>query len=66
MYSKLQLGLSRYKFIWKLDEIFNRLLKLQDEIKNPKNVGIKNDLRIVHSELAEEFTTYLQYLKVNQ
>lgn len=66
MYSKLQLGLSRYKFIWKLDEIFKRLLKLQEEIKNPKNAGIVNDLRIIHSELAEEFTTYLQYLKVNQ
>ena len=39
MYSRLQLGLSRYKLIWKLDEIFIRLLKwkaneLIDE--NPK------------------------------
>jgi len=66
MHSKLQLGLSRYKLIWKLDEIYIRLLKLQNEIKNPKNAGMINDLRIIHSELAEEFTTYLQYLKVNQ
>lgn len=66
MYSKLQLGLFRYKIIWKLDEIFNHLIKLQAEIRNPINVDIVTDLRIVHSELTEEFTTYLQYLKVNQ
>ena len=66
MHLKLQLGLLRYKFIWKLDEVFNRLLKLQDEIRNPKNAEIRDDLRIIHSELAEEFTKYLQYLKVNQ
>jgi hypothetical protein len=66
MYSKLHLGLSRYSLIWKLDEIYDKLIKLQNEIKNPKNINIKNDLRIVHSELAEEFVSYLQYLKVNQ
>lgn len=66
MHSKLNLGLSRYSLIWKLDEIYDRLVKLQNEIKNPKNKSIKNDLRIIHSELAEEFMDYLQYLKVNQ
>ena len=66
MFSKLQLNLSRYKFIWKLDEIYTRLLKLQEQIRDPKNDKIKNDLRIVHSELAEEFTTYLRYLKSTQ
>lgn len=66
MHSKLNLGLSRYSLIWKLDEIYDRLFKLQNEIKNPKNKDIKNDLRIIHSELAEEFMTYLKYLKVNQ
>ncbi len=66
MFSKLQLGLVRYKLIWKLDEILDRLSKLQTEIHNPRNTLIKNDLRIIHSELSEEFTTYLQYLKVNQ
>ncbi|WP_432410915.1 hypothetical protein [Rasiella sp. SM2506] len=66
MYSKLNLGLSRYSLIWKLDEINDKLIKLQTEIANPKNLKIKNDLRIVHSELAEEFINYLQYLKVNQ
>lgn len=66
MFSKLQLNLSRYKFIWKLDEIWVRLLKLQDQINDPKNLKIKNDLRIIHSELAEEFTVYLKYLKASQ
>lgn len=66
MFSKLQLNLSRYKFIWKLDEIWTRLLKLQEQINDPKNLKIKNDLRIIHSELAEEFTVYLKYLKSAQ
>lgn len=66
MHGKLQLSLVRYGIIWMLDEIFNRLVELQKAINNPKNIKIKNDLRIIHSELAEEFTTYLQYLKVNQ
>lgn len=66
MYSKLQLNLSRYKFIWKLDEIWVKLLKLQEQINDPKHLKIKNDLRIIHSELAEEFTVYLEYLKSAQ
>lgn len=66
MYSKLQLGLSRYKFIWKLEEVLDRLSKLKQEIRNPKNEKIKNDLRIIHSELSEEFTDYLTYLRANQ
>ncbi|MEI6949661.1 hypothetical protein V9K67_20910 [Paraflavisolibacter sp. H34] len=66
MYNKLQLYLTRYRLIWKLDEVHNKLLKLQELINNPKNIAIKNDLRIIHSELAEEFTMYLSYLKANQ
>lgn len=66
MYRKLKLGLVRYKIIWKLDQIYDRLLKLQEKINDPANVKIKTDLRIIHSELAEEFTDYLRYLKVNQ
>ncbi len=66
MYSKLKLGLSRYKIIWMLDEIYDRLIKLQTEIKKPKNAKIRNDLKILHYDLAEEFTSYLTYLRVNQ
>ena len=66
MFGKLKLGLARYRIIWKLDEILNRLEKLRVAIHNPKNIKIKNDLRIIHSELAEEFTIYLGYLKTNQ
>jgi uncharacterized protein (TIGR02646 family) len=63
MFSKLQLNLSRYKFIWKLDVLWSSLLKLQEKINDPQNLTMKNDLRILHSELAEEFTEYLKYLK---
>ncbi len=66
MFDKLKLGLARYRIIWKLDEILDRLNKLQVAIKSPANIKIKNDLRIIHSELAEEFTIYLEYLKTNQ
>ena len=66
MFGKLKLGLARYRIIWKLDEILNRLEKLRVAIHNPENIKIKNDLRIIHSELAEEFTIYLSYLKTNQ
>lgn len=66
MYNKLQLGLSRYRIIWMLDEILLRLQKLQEVIKNTSDTKIKNDLRITHSELAEEFTNYLGYLKAQQ
>lgn len=66
MFNKLELGLIRYRIIWKLDEIFDRLQKLEAAINNPKNINIKNDLRITHSELAEEFSNYLKFLKCNQ
>ncbi len=66
MFSKLQLNLSRYSFIWKLEGIYERLLKLKEQIHNPKNAEIKKDLREIHSELAEEFTDYLIYLKAVQ
>ena len=66
MFLKLQLNLERYRFIWKLEGIYERLLKLQEQIHNPKNEHIKADLRVIHSELAEEFTDYLKYLKAVQ
>jgi hypothetical protein len=66
MHNKLSLGLSRYSLIWKLDSIYYKLIELQKQIQNPRNIKIKNDLRIIHSELAEEFVSYLQYLRVNQ
>lgn len=66
MFTKLQLNLSRYRFIWKLEEIYERLLKLKEQIHKPDNEHIKIDLRVIHSELAEEFTDYLKYLKAVQ
>ena len=66
MHSKLQLGLVRYSLIWKLEEIRLQINKLNKEIKDPKNSEFKNELRIIHSELAEEFFDYLNYLNFNQ
>lgn len=66
MFTKLKLNLRRYSLIWKLDDMFEKMIKLRNQINDPKNVKIKNDLKILHSDLAEEFITYLQYLKVEQ
>ena len=66
MFSKLQLNLSRYKFIWKLDEMNNRKMKLQLAIENPNNANIKRDLLEIYYELDKEFTVYLKYLKSAQ
>lgn len=66
MFSKLQLNLSRYKLIWKLDEMNNRKIKLQLAIENPNNENIKRDLLEIYYELDKEFTVYLKYLKSAQ
>ena len=66
MYVKLKSNLRRYSLIWKLDEMFEKMKKLQLQINNPKNAVIKNDLKILHSDLSEEFTKYLEYLKAEQ
>ncbi|WP_156424177.1 hypothetical protein [Myroides odoratus] len=66
MHSKLQLHLRRYSLIWKLDEMYVKILKLQEQINNPKNIKIQKDLKILNSDLSEEFFTYLKYLKKEQ
>lgn len=66
MFDKLQLGLRRYSLIWKLDEVHIKMTELRDHINDPKNESIKNDLKLLNSDLAVEFVTYLEYLKVAQ
>lgn len=66
MFKKLQLGLRRYSLIWKLDEMYEKMLTLSKKINDPRNHKIKNDLRILNSQLAEEFVLYLKYLKSEQ
>ena len=66
MLNKLQLRLRRYSLIWKLDEMYVKMIKLHEQINDPKNVKIKTDLKILNSDLAEEFITYLKYLKTEQ
>jgi hypothetical protein len=66
MFSKLQLGLARYRLIWKLDEMLEKLAELKKQINDPVNLENITELRVAHSELAEIFTDYLIYLKANQ
>lgn len=66
MFKKLQLGLRRYSLIWKLDEMYGKMIKLHAQINDPKNAGIKDGLKILNSDLSEEFITYLKYLKTEQ
>lgn len=66
MHSKLKLYLKRYHIIWKLDQLLLSMKKLQAAIKEPKNTSIKQDLIILHYDLATELTDYIEYLKGNQ
>lgn len=66
MYSKLKLYLKRYQIIWILDQLYNKMYQIQEEIDNPKNSLIKRELQILHSDLATEFFKYHKYLKGNQ
>lgn len=66
MHSKLNLGLARYKLIWKLEEMHQKKIKLQNAIDNPKNGKIRGGLIEIYYDLDKEFTLYLNYLKVNQ
>ncbi len=66
MYSKLKLFLKRYQIIWKLDQLLLSMKKLQTAIKDPRNISIEQDLKILHSDLATELTDYIGYLKGNQ
>ena len=66
MYKKLELYSLRYKVIWKLEMIREKMQQLAKQINDPTNLHIKNDLRIIHSEIAEEFDSYLNYLKAEQ
>lgn len=66
MYSKLHLGLARYKLIWKLDEMHLKKIKLQSAIDNPKNKKVRGELLEIYYDLDKEFSSYLNYLKANQ
>lgn len=66
MYKKLKLYLKRYQIIWKLDEIFSKMNELKTAINNSKSKKKQKKLLILQGELANEFTTYMGYLKSNQ
>ena len=58
MHSKLSLGLSRYKFIWKLEEMHKKKIKLQNAIDNPKNVALKSNLLDISQSNKMYFDTH--------
>ncbi|WP_405199352.1 hypothetical protein [Christiangramia sp. LLG6405-1] len=66
MHTKLKLGLVRYSLIWKLDEMFQKKIKLQSIIDKTNNEEIKGDLLQLYYELDKEFSRYMNYLKANQ
>lgn len=66
MFKKLQLGLARYQIIWMLDEMLVKMDMLTQKINNTKDDSLKIKLRVTHSELSEELSKYIKYLKASQ
>ena len=66
MFSKLQLGLIRYRLIWKLEEMRVKKNRIKDAIENLKNKERKPELLEIYYELDTEFMKYLDYLSTNQ
>lgn len=66
MFTKLQLGLTRYRLIWKLEEMREKKTKIKEAIENSKNQERRLELLEIYYELDTEFTKYLDYLSSNQ
>lgn len=66
MYKQLKLYLQRYQIVWMLDNINDRMEKLEAAINDPKNAQLKADLQGIHSELGVELRSYLKYLSAHQ
>ncbi|MES2556104.1 MAG: hypothetical protein V4604_08135 [Bacteroidota bacterium] len=66
MFSKLQLGLIRYRLIWKLEEMREKKNKIKEAIENLKNKEKRPELLELYYELDAEFMRYLDYLSTNQ
>jgi hypothetical protein len=66
MFSKLQLGLTRYRLIWKLEEMREKKNKIKEAIENLKNKERRPQLLEIYYELDVEFMKYLDYLSANQ
>jgi hypothetical protein len=66
MFKKLKLYMLRYRIIWMLDSINDRMEKLEIAINDPKNAALKISLQVVHSDLATELRSYIRYLRANQ
>lgn len=66
MFTKLQLNLSRYRFIWKLEEMRDKKNRIKEAIVNLKNKDRRTELLEIYYELDIEFMNYLDYLSTNQ
>ncbi|MDR2650705.1 MAG: HNH endonuclease [Prevotellaceae bacterium] len=59
MYNKLKLYLERYRIIWLLDQLDNKMDKLQTIIEMSDN----NEAKVVYLQLSFAFNDYRKYLK---
>lgn len=66
MYNKLKLYLKRYQIIWILENICERIDKLDEAISNLNNKEHENELRLAISDLARLFIRYKRYLSYQQ
>jgi len=66
MYKKLKLYLRRYEIIWTLDNLFQKMQKMEVMIAKQTNQKQIKELKILQGELAGLFVKQLQYLGANQ
>ena len=64
MYHTLQMYLRRYQIIWLLDELTQRIDKLDDIIDNNKNVS--NAIKNAYFDINRKFHKYRRFLSVEQ
>ncbi|MBK7379262.1 MAG: hypothetical protein IPJ03_09675 [Ignavibacteriales bacterium] len=62
MFKKLKLFLKRYGIIWMIDQLQQRMFKLQDLIKETDNAEAKT----LFIEITMEYNDYIKYLRAEQ
>lgn len=66
MYSRLNLGLSRYRVIWLLDKMISTKRKLLNEIESTSNEYMVSELKEAYFKISIEFDRYIDYLQKSQ
>lgn len=62
MHSKMKMYLCRYRLIWMLDKIEDKMHKLRSVIENTGNSKAKD----LYIKLSFEYDNYKKYLRANQ